>query len=126
MCCPPHPPIDASVWSVATYEETGLQRNGTRASLATKPDSISAVITIVFMCGNPVVNSLNQAFALQRHTSPTAGVMVWGAIAYNTRSALVLIHGIMTPQRYVHDILQPHALPLMQRLPSAIFQQYNA
>ncbi|GFT94365.1 uncharacterized protein TNCV_2391501 [Trichonephila clavipes] len=32
----------------------------------------------------------------------------------------------MTAQRYVHDILQPHALPLMQRLPGAIFQQDNA
>ncbi|GFV05945.1 retrovirus-related Pol polyprotein from transposon 412 [Trichonephila clavipes] len=29
---------------------------------------------------------LNPAFALQRHTAPTAGVMVWGVIAYNTRS----------------------------------------
>ncbi|GFV49284.1 transposable element Tcb1 transposase [Trichonephila clavipes] len=31
----------------------------------------------------------------------------------------------MTAQRYVHDILQPHVLPLMQRLPGAIFQQDN-
>ncbi|GFW06109.1 transposable element Tcb2 transposase [Trichonephila clavipes] len=52
--------------------------------------------------------------------------MVWGAIAYNTRSPLVLIHGTITAQRYVHDILQPHALPLMQRLPGKIFQQDNA
>ncbi|GFW68350.1 transposable element Tcb2 transposase [Trichonephila clavipes] len=29
----------------------------------------------------------------------------------------------MTAQRYVHDILQPHVFPLMQRLPGAIFQQ---
>ncbi|GFX96590.1 transposable element Tcb2 transposase [Trichonephila clavipes] len=28
----------------------------------------------------------------------------------------------MTTQRYVHDILQPHVLPLMQRLPGAISQ----
>ncbi|GFV98802.1 uncharacterized protein TNCV_2913191 [Trichonephila clavipes] len=27
---------------------------------------------------------LNPAFALQRHTTPTAGVMVWGVIAYDT------------------------------------------
>ncbi|GFX77555.1 uncharacterized protein TNCV_4026051 [Trichonephila clavipes] len=27
---------------------------------------------------------------------------------------------------YVHGILQPLALPLMQRLPGAIFQQHNA
>ncbi|GFW98193.1 transposable element Tcb2 transposase [Trichonephila clavipes] len=32
----------------------------------------------------------------------------------------------MTGQWYVHDILQPHVLPLMQRLPGAILQQYNA
>ncbi|GFW75327.1 transposable element Tcb2 transposase [Trichonephila clavipes] len=69
---------------------------------------------------------LNPAFAVQRHNTPTAGVMVWGAIAYNTRSALVLIHGTITAQLYVHDILQAHVLPLMQRLPGAIFQQDNA
>ncbi|GFV28787.1 transposable element Tcb1 transposase [Trichonephila clavipes] len=68
---------------------------------------------------------LNTAFALQRHTAPTAGVMVWGVTVYNTRSPLVLIRGTMTAQRYVHDILQLHVLPLMQRLPEDIFQQDN-
>ncbi|GFV98971.1 transposable element Tcb2 transposase [Trichonephila clavipes] len=66
----------------------------------------------------------NPTFSLQRHTAPKAGVMVWGAIAYNTRSPLVLIRGTMTAQRYVHDILQPH-VPLMQWLLGAIFQQDN-
>ncbi|GFT67415.1 transposable element Tcb2 transposase [Trichonephila clavipes] len=70
---------------------------------------------------------LNPAFALQPlHTTPTAGLMVWGSIAYNTRSPLVLIHGTMTAQWDVHQILQPHVLPLMQRLLGAIFQQDNA
>ncbi|GFU92906.1 transposable element Tcb2 transposase [Trichonephila clavipes] len=69
---------------------------------------------------------LNPAFALQRLTTPTAGVMVWGAIVYNTRSPLVLIRGTTTAQMYVHDILQPHVLPLMQRLPGPIFHQNNA
>ncbi|GFU50828.1 uncharacterized protein TNCV_2495321 [Trichonephila clavipes] len=32
----------------------------------------------------------------------------------------------MKAQWYVHDILQPHVLPLMQRLREAIFQQDNA
>ncbi|GFU08991.1 transposable element Tcb2 transposase [Trichonephila clavipes] len=79
-------------------------------------------MTIVFVCGNSVAN----AFALQRHSVPIAGVMVWGVIPYNTRSHLVLIRGTMTAQRFVHDILQPHVLPLMQRLPGDIFQQDNA
>ncbi|GFX71077.1 transposable element Tcb2 transposase [Trichonephila clavipes] len=69
---------------------------------------------------------LNPDFALQGPTAPTADVMVWGVIAYNTRSPLVLIRGTMTAQRHVHDILQPHALPLMQQLPRALFQQGNA
>ncbi|GFT05116.1 transposable element Tcb1 transposase [Trichonephila clavipes] len=52
--------------------------------------------------------------------------MVWGAIAYNTLLPLVLMHGTMTAQWYVQDILHPHVFPLMQRLPEAIFQQTNA
>ncbi|GFW96656.1 transposable element Tcb2 transposase [Trichonephila clavipes] len=62
----------------------------------------------------PRSERLSPAFALQRPTAPTAGDMVWGAIAYSTQSPLVLIRGTMTAQRCVHDILQPHLLPLMQ------------
>ncbi|GFX50491.1 transposable element Tcb2 transposase [Trichonephila clavipes] len=51
--------------------------------------------------------------------------MACRAIAYNTWSPLVLIRGAMIAQRYVHDILQSHVLPLMQRLPGAIFQLDN-
>ncbi|GFV17149.1 integrase catalytic domain-containing protein [Trichonephila clavipes] len=69
---------------------------------------------------------LNPSFALQRHITPTAGVMVWGTIAYNTRSPLVLIRGTMTAQRYVHDIWKPYVLLVKQWLPGAIFQQDNA
>ncbi|GFT21414.1 transposable element Tcb1 transposase [Trichonephila clavipes] len=36
--CPCRPPIDAPVSSGAVHEETGLQRNGTRSSLATNLD----------------------------------------------------------------------------------------
>ncbi|GFX96908.1 transposable element Tcb2 transposase [Trichonephila clavipes] len=68
---------------------------------------------------------LNPSFVLQQHTAQTAGVLVWGAIPYNTLSPLVLIRGTMTAQRYVQDILQPHVFSLMQRLPEAIFQQNN-
>ncbi|GFU89455.1 transposable element Tcb2 transposase [Trichonephila clavipes] len=46
--------------------------------------------------------------------------MVFGAIAYNTQSPLVLIRGT------THDILQPYVLLLMQRLPGAIFPQDTA
>ncbi|GFX37664.1 transposable element Tcb1 transposase [Trichonephila clavipes] len=70
--------------------------------------------------------ALSAAIQAQRHTASTAGLMVWGAIAYNTWSPLVLIRGTLAAQRYVHDILLLHVLPLVQRLPGAIFQQENA
>ncbi|GFX13141.1 uncharacterized protein TNCV_2989051 [Trichonephila clavipes] len=57
VCCPLRSPIDASVWSGAAHEKTGLQRNGTRSSLVTNPDSISAMMTIVLVCGDPVLNA---------------------------------------------------------------------
>ncbi|GFS92869.1 transposable element Tc1 transposase [Trichonephila clavipes] len=74
----------------------------------------------------PFGERLNPAFASQRYTAPTVGVVIWGGIAYNTRLPLVFIRSTMTAQRYVHDILQPHVLLLMQRLPGAILQQDNA
>ncbi|GFW99975.1 hypothetical protein TNCV_3079721 [Trichonephila clavipes] len=49
VCCPRCPPTDASVRTSAAHGETGLQRKGTRSSLATNPDSISAVLAIVFV-----------------------------------------------------------------------------
>ncbi|GFV01443.1 uncharacterized protein TNCV_2960371 [Trichonephila clavipes] len=49
--------LDAHPLSGATREKTGLQRSGNRSSLATNPGSISAVMTIVFLCGDPVVNA---------------------------------------------------------------------
>ncbi|GFX86649.1 transposable element Tcb2 transposase [Trichonephila clavipes] len=66
---------------------------------------------------------LNPAFALQRHIAPTDGVIVWGVIAYNTRSPLVLTRGTMTAQRYVYEILQPHVLPLMQMFQVPFFNK---
>ncbi|KAJ4445887.1 hypothetical protein ANN_12573 [Periplaneta americana] len=69
---------------------------------------------------------LNPTFAVARHTAPTAGVLVWGAITYDSRSTLVVIRGTITAQRYVQDILRPHVLPLMARFPRGLFQQDNA
>ncbi|GFV89029.1 hypothetical protein TNCV_4912291 [Trichonephila clavipes] len=49
--------------------------------------------------------------------------MVWEAIAYDSRSTLIVMHGILTGQRYVDDILRPHVGPFLNGLPGAIFQQ---
>ncbi|GFU03788.1 hypothetical protein TNCV_1473801 [Trichonephila clavipes] len=46
-----------------------------------------------------------------RHNARTARVIVWGAIAYDSRSTLIVMRGTLTSQRYVDDILQPHVVP---------------
>ncbi|GFT81723.1 transposable element Tc1 transposase [Trichonephila clavipes] len=49
-----------------------------------------------------------------------------GAIAYGSRSPLILMRGTLTGQRYVDDILRPYVGPFLNGLPGAIFQQDNA
>ncbi|GFW75205.1 transposable element Tcb1 transposase [Trichonephila clavipes] len=122
----PLTPIDALFWSGAAHEEPELQQDGTNVVFSgTSKFNISSDDNRVRVW-RPRGERLNPAFALQWHITPTAGAMVWGVIASKKRPPLVLIRGTMTAQRYVHDILQPHVLPLLQRLPGAIFQQDNA
>ncbi|GFV80394.1 transposable element Tcb1 transposase [Trichonephila clavipes] len=47
----------------------------------------------------------NSPHTVLRPTARTAGVMVWGAIAYDSRSTLIVMRGTLTGQRYVDDIL---------------------
>ncbi|GFW55558.1 transposable element Tcb1 transposase [Trichonephila clavipes] len=55
------------------------------------------------------------------HTARKAGVMIWGGIAYDSRSTLIVMRGTLTGQRYVDDILRPHVGPFLNGLPGAVF-----
>ncbi|GFU88784.1 transposable element Tcb2 transposase [Trichonephila clavipes] len=77
----------------------------------------------VWRCPGERYNSLHTVL---RHTARTADVLVWGAIAYDSRSTLIVMRGTLTGQRYVDDILRPHVGPFLKGLPRAIFQQDNA
>lgn len=68
----------------------------------------------------------NIAFLVERYVARTVGVMIWGAIAYGSRSPLVFIQGSMTAVRYVEEVLEPVAIPCVQNVPGGIFQQDNA
>ncbi|GFV16019.1 transposable element Tcb2 transposase [Trichonephila clavipes] len=52
--------------------------------------------------------------------------MVLGAIAYDSRSTLIVMRGLLTGQRYVDDILRPYVGPFLNGIPGEIFQQDNA
>ncbi|UYV66146.1 hypothetical protein LAZ67_4000486 [Cordylochernes scorpioides] len=68
----------------------------------------------------------NPAAIVERPTVRQRGIMVWGAIAYDSRSPLLRIQGAMTAQRYVDDVLRPVTLPYLQGVPNALYQQDNA
>ncbi|GFV41684.1 transposable element Tc1 transposase [Trichonephila clavipes] len=59
----------------------------------------------------------NSPHTVLRHTARTAGVMVWEAIAYDSRPTLIVMRGTLTGQCYVDDILRPHTLPWPARSP---------
>ncbi|UYV69065.1 Transposase [Cordylochernes scorpioides] len=68
----------------------------------------------------------NPAAIVERPTVRQRGIMVGGAIAYDSRSPLLRIQGTMTAQRYVDDVLRPVTLPYLQGVPNALYQQDNA
>ncbi|UYV83312.1 hypothetical protein LAZ67_23000465 [Cordylochernes scorpioides] len=68
----------------------------------------------------------NPAAIVERPTVRQRGIMVWGAIAYDSRSPLLRIQGTMTAQRYVDDVLRPVTLPYLQGVPNSLYQQDNA
>ncbi|UYV64751.1 K02A2.6-like [Cordylochernes scorpioides] len=68
----------------------------------------------------------NPAAIVERPTVRQRGIMVSGAIAYDSRSPLLRIQGTMTAQRYVDDVLRPVTLPYLQGVPNALYQQDNA
>ncbi|UYV64166.1 hypothetical protein LAZ67_2006860, partial [Cordylochernes scorpioides] len=68
----------------------------------------------------------NPAAIVERLTVRQRGIMVWGAIAYDSRSPLLHIQGTMTAKRYVDDVLRPVTLPYLQGVPNSLYQQDNA
>ncbi|UYV72229.1 hypothetical protein LAZ67_9002258 [Cordylochernes scorpioides] len=69
---------------------------------------------------------VDPGLTVEHHTGPQQGVMVWGAISFDSRTLLVVIPGTLTAQRYVDDIIRPVLLPFLSHHPRLTFQQDNA
>ena len=82
-------------------------------------------MTILYM-RRPHAEHFNSTYDLQWHTEPTVGAMVCGAIACDKWSRLIFLNNTITAKTHIHNIFQPHVLPLMTRLWGAIFHQDNA
>ncbi|GFV28291.1 DDE_3 domain-containing protein [Trichonephila clavipes] len=79
----------------------------------------------VYGYGGALVSGTTPLPTVLRHTPRTASVMVWEAIAYDSRSNLIVMRGTLTGQHYVDGILRPHVGPFLNGLPGVIFQQDN-
>ncbi|GFS79529.1 transposable element Tc1 transposase [Trichonephila clavipes] len=62
------------------------------------------------------------AFPIERHADPQTGVMVWGAISFDSQTPLVVIRNPLTAQRFVDDILRTVLLPFLLKYPGLISQ----
>ncbi|GFX32669.1 transposable element Tcb1 transposase [Trichonephila clavipes] len=60
----------------------------------------------------------------QQRSAPR--IMVWGGIGYHSRTPLVRIAGTLISHCYIPEVMEPVALPYLQSLVAAIFQQDNA
>ncbi|GFV49014.1 DDE_3 domain-containing protein [Trichonephila clavipes] len=93
-----------------------------RLCLVMNPGLFWGQMITVYWCGGALMSGTVPPILLAR----TAGVIVWGAIAYDSRSALIVTCGTLTGKRYVDDILRLYVGPILNGLPGAIFQQDNA
>ncbi|UYV73969.1 Transposase [Cordylochernes scorpioides] len=86
----------------------------------------SCLIVAVYACGVDVEKGPIRQQLWNAPTVRQRGIIVWGAIAYDSRSPLLRIQGTMTAQRYVDDVLRLVTLPYLQGVPNALYQQDNA
>ncbi|GFT29030.1 transposable element Tcb1 transposase [Trichonephila clavipes] len=87
-----------SMWNVTDWQKAVLS-DGSRFVLGTEDNRVR-----VWRRPGEWYNSPHTVL---RHTARTARVMVWGAIAYDSRSTLIVMRGTLTGQRCVDDILRP-------------------
>ncbi|GFW95368.1 DDE_3 domain-containing protein [Trichonephila clavipes] len=79
----------------------------------------------VYVCGDALVSGTIPPHCSTSHC-PHSWCNGLGAIAYDSRSTLIVMPGTLTGQRYVDDILRPRVGPFLNGLSEAIFQQDNA
>ncbi|GFV92495.1 transposable element Tcb1 transposase [Trichonephila clavipes] len=94
--------------------------------LLTSHTSVCNTTMVGFESGGHRGERMLNSCVMQRHSDPAPGIMVWGGIAYTSRTPLVRIAGTLNSQQYISELLEPVVLPYLQGLATAIFPQDNA
>ncbi|GFW45493.1 transposable element Tc1 transposase [Trichonephila clavipes] len=101
-------------WEQWTREGTHAWKTGSGATGRPRGEKIEGSDESRFVLGTDDNHVLvwrspgeryNSPHTVLHHTARTAGVMVWGTIAYDSQSTLIVMRGTLTGQRYVDDIL---------------------
>ncbi|GFY21302.1 DDE_3 domain-containing protein [Trichonephila clavipes] len=94
-----------------------MSQIGKRLCLVMNPGLFWGQMITVYGSGGALVSgTIPPSHTVLRHTALTAGVMVWGAIVYDSRSTLIGMRRTLMGQRYVDDILRPHVGPFINGL----------
>jgi hypothetical protein len=59
-------------------------------------------------------------FDRERHVHHT---VIWGAIAYGSRSPVVFIRDTMTARRYIQEVVKPYVLPYLETIKNPFFSK---
>ncbi|UYV75414.1 hypothetical protein LAZ67_13000185, partial [Cordylochernes scorpioides] len=135
----PQPRSEDELWQMVEREWRAIPQDAIRTLIDSLPRRVAACIAVrdeSRFCLSSDSRRVrvwrrrgerfNPAAIVERPTVRQRGIMVWGAIAYDSRSPLLRIQGTMTAQRYVDDVLRPVTLPYLQGVPNALYQQDNA
>ncbi|UYV65084.1 hypothetical protein LAZ67_3003069 [Cordylochernes scorpioides] len=136
----PQPRSEDELWQMVEREWRAIPQDAIRTLIDSLPRRVAACIAVRSDESRFCLSSdsrrvrvwrrrgerSNTAAIVERPTVRQRGIMVWGAIAYDSRSTLLRIQGTMTTQRYVDDVLRPVTLPYLQGVPNALYQQDNA
>ncbi|UYV84228.1 hypothetical protein LAZ67_X001593, partial [Cordylochernes scorpioides] len=135
----PQPRSEDELWQMVEREWRAIPQDAIRTLIDSLPRRVAACIAVrdeSCFCLSSDSRRVrvwrrrgersNPAAIVERPTVRQRGIMVWGAIAYDSRSPLLRIQGTMTAQRYVDDVLRPVTLPYLQGVPNALYQQDNA
>ncbi|GFW80613.1 uncharacterized protein TNCV_3234651 [Trichonephila clavipes] len=80
----------------------------------------------VYGCGGALVSGTIPPPHCSTSHCPHSWCDGLGAIAYDSRSTLIVIRGTLTGQRYVDDIFRPHVGPFLNGIPGTYLEQDNA
>ncbi|UYV84471.1 hypothetical protein LAZ67_X002311, partial [Cordylochernes scorpioides] len=135
----PQPRLEDELWQMVEREWRSIPQDAIRSLIDSLPRRVAACIAVrdeSRFCLSSDSRRVrvwrrrgersNPAAIGERLTVRQRGIMVWGAIAYDSRSPLLRIQGSMTAQRYVDDVLRPVTLPYLQGVPNALYQQASA